>query len=93
MVIHAYLKSFNYFVDLYVQVMLAEKCMMYFNVLKWVLIVASYSLGAVQQSKPSASEAEIKKYMGSYLRSAPDRCGGMGRQKGKSAIDVCSDSE
>ncbi|XP_026095543.1 serine/arginine repetitive matrix protein 5-like isoform X2 [Carassius auratus] len=50
-------------------------------------------IGAVQQSKPSASEAEIKKYMGSYLRSAPDRYGGMGRQKGKSAIEVCSDSE
>ncbi|XP_051993030.1 uncharacterized protein LOC127651291 [Xyrauchen texanus] len=50
-------------------------------------------IGAVQQSKPSASEAEIKKYMGSCLRSAPDRCGGMGRQKGTSAIDVCSDSE
>ncbi|XP_052420563.1 uncharacterized protein LOC127964403 [Carassius gibelio] len=50
-------------------------------------------IGAVQQSKPSASEAEIKKYMGSYLRSAPDRYGGMGRQKGKSSIEVCSDSE
>ncbi|XP_062338517.1 uncharacterized protein C2orf16-like [Osmerus eperlanus] len=50
-------------------------------------------IGAVQQSKPASSEVDIKNHMKNYLRSAPDRYGGMGRQKDQTAVDLCSGSE
>ncbi|XP_061731594.1 arginine and glutamate-rich protein 1-B-like [Nerophis ophidion] len=50
-------------------------------------------IGAIQQANQSATEKDITKFMGNFLRSAPDRNGGGGRKKGQIAIELASDSE
>ena len=51
------------------------------------------SSGAIQERDYEAEEASVLSHMGNFLRSAPDRKGGGGRQKGQTAVDLASDSE
>ena len=51
------------------------------------------NLGAIQQSQAGSTEAAIINCMGGYLRSAPDRKGGLGRKSGQTAMDLASDSD
>ncbi|KAG1662191.1 hypothetical protein GQR58_021057 [Nymphon striatum] len=48
--------------------------------------------GAIQQSKCGSTEAAIVGYMGAYLRSAPDRRGGLGRSSMVDRVSSCQEA-